>query len=86
MRESDLGAGDVRVPDQARQRGDDPAGHVFSCYGLHRMHDARAVEQHRIGVGAADIDADAPHGQRPGMTGWGKPRCSHANTELNSMS
>jgi hypothetical protein len=28
------------------------------------MHDALAVEQHRISVCAADIDADAPHGQR----------------------
>ena len=75
MRESDLGAGDVRVPDQARQRGDDPAGHVFSCYGLHRMHDARAVEQHRIGVGAADIDADASHDRRrlPALSFRGGP-------------
>jgi len=29
-----------------------------------------AIEQYRIGIGAADIDADAPH----------------ANTDLNSMS
>src|SRR5438045_5760600 len=81
----DPGAGDIRVPGEARQRGEDPAGHVFSCRSLDTMYDARTVEQHRIGVGAADIDADAPHGQRPGMTGWGKPRCSHANTELNWM-
>jgi hypothetical protein len=46
-----------------------------ALFPFDRMHDARAVEQHRIGVGAADIDADASHGQRrlPALSFRGGP-------------
>jgi hypothetical protein len=43
-------------------RGDDAAGHVRGRRRLDRLHDAAVLQQHRVGIGAADIDADAPHG------------------------
>src|SRR5207249_6183508 len=47
---------------QEIEHGNDAAGHIFRRRRLDRMHDASVFEQHRIGIGAADIDPDAPHG------------------------
>lgn len=52
------------------QRRDDAAGHVLGGRRFDRMHDPAVLKQHRIGVGAANVDADA----------------SHANTERKSRS
>src|SRR5215204_5929750 len=77
MRRADHDAADLpaRLPvlGEFAERGDDAAGHVRRRRRLYRMHDPAVFEQHRVGVGAADIDADPPH--RPA-----------SNTDLKSRS
>src|SRR5258707_15673385 len=46
---------------QQPERGDDAAGHIGAGGSFDRMHDASILQQHRIGIGAAHIDADPPH-------------------------
>jgi hypothetical protein len=56
---------DRRLRQQPVQRGAHAAQHIFRGRDLGRCQDMTAVNQHRIRVGAADVDADAPHGNRP---------------------
>jgi hypothetical protein len=47
---------------EARQRVEDAARHVGRRRCLDGARDLAVLDQHRIGVGAADVDANAPHG------------------------
>jgi hypothetical protein len=51
----------VGVAAEKLQGGEDAAGHILGGRRFDRVHDPAVFEQHRIGVGAADIDPDAPH-------------------------
>jgi hypothetical protein len=55
---------------QLTQRRSDATSHVGRCRRLDRVNDGLAVEQDGVGVGATDVDSDAPH----------------ANTDLKSRS
>ncbi len=57
----DRAARDFGMAGEFVERRDDALGHVFRRRRLDRLHDAASLQQHRIGIGAADIDADAPH-------------------------
>src|SRR4029450_8335437 len=61
-----------RAPlDEPGERARDAGGDVLGGGRLHRGHHRVVLEQHRVGVGAAHVDADAS---------------SHANTERKSRS
>jgi hypothetical protein len=49
------------VTGQQRERGDNAAGHIGGGRRLDRLHHPAVFKQHRIGVGAADIDPYAAH-------------------------
>jgi hypothetical protein len=55
------GTGRARGNQQLAEGGGDAARDVDGGRCLDGVHDGVAVEQHGVGVGAADVDADAPH-------------------------
>ena len=63
------------------QRAPHAGQHILGGRGLGGEDHARAIQQHRIGVGAADIDADTPHASRPAAL-----QSSGGNTLTKSMS
>ena len=57
----DRTARDIRMAGELRECGHDAGGNIRRGRGFDRVYDTSVFEQHGIGVGAADIDADPPH-------------------------
>ena len=68
---------DFGMAGQLGQRRHDAGGDIRRRRGLDRMHDVPVFEQHGIGVGAADIDADPPSCSRA-------LSCEHARRKSRS--
>ena len=51
----------IALRQQLGQGGANAGQHVDGGGGFDRGQDLGAVDQHGVGVGAADVDADAPH-------------------------
>jgi hypothetical protein len=65
----------VQMRQQLAKRGDDAARHVLGGGRLDRVHNRAVCEQHRVGIGPADIDPDPAH-----VSPWSRESsCSNGN-------
>ena len=59
---------DLRMAGKLREGRNDADSDIRRRRGFDRMHDSPVLEQHRVGIGAADVNADPPHRHAPSKT------------------